>query len=159
MDIELENLKNEASVLRGVFIDRIIYLERTIDKFLSKHFCKTNELQDELMELVFASENSGFEKKRNLLGIILKRHYIDIFTDSKVFFSKLKSIQTHRNIFAHCMLDFRQDSVVEFTKTNTINFIKYYEKTQTKPYSEKLTKVIFEDLKYCVEFVQKLHRL
>ena len=93
MATDLQNFFIEASYTRAHIIGRVVLLESMIEIFLSTHFCKTKQLQDEIMETVFATLKITLDNKRDTMHAIMKKHYKEFLNKNKSFNSR-SALQT-----------------------------------------------------------------
>lgn len=116
---------------RGQIIGDLIYLERLIDEFISRHLCETGEKQKEIFELILANEKMGFSNKIQVLEFIIKTHKKEFLTSNQNIFADLKKLNDERNIVAHYLLDTSENGRKVFQESKSIGFVKFRNSTKT----------------------------
>lgn len=116
---------------RGQIIGDLIYVERLIDEFISRHLCETTEKQKEIFELILANERMGFSNKIQVFEFIIRTHKKEFLTSVPNMFSNLKNLNEERNIVAHYILDTSENARKAFQKSKSIGFVKFRNSTET----------------------------
>lgn len=116
---------------RGQIIGDLIYLERLIDEFISRHFCETREKQKEIFELILANERMGFSNKIQVFEFVIRTHKNEFMTLNPNIFSDLKKLNDERNIVAHYFLDTSENGRKVFLESKSIGFVKFRNSTET----------------------------
>ena len=118
---KMRSYKNSL-LLRGSFIERIVGIERQIDTFLSNYFSKNEFVGNELHEMLWCTERITIGSKKDIMFIILKKHYKDFLNEHPRFMDILERLIPHRNIFAHLEFDINSD---EAARKHSLVFKKY----------------------------------
>jgi tRNA G18 (ribose-2'-O)-methylase SpoU len=138
-----------AFLRRGSIINEAILLERQIDTYISKHFCKDEEKQKELMELIICTDRITFSSKHQVLKVLLEKYNPEFLKVNENILKDITTIIEHRNIFAHYWL-VTSDEMVKWAaegKTvfirfkNTIDYIEY-DKDKMAEIFNKITRAI-----------------
>ncbi|MEO6849307.1 MAG: hypothetical protein ABI166_01705 [Mucilaginibacter sp.] len=93
----LANPENEI----GNIVTRTISIEKYMDKILSIHFCESENKRDEFSSMILFNERITFDFKKNILSILLKKHYNNILINNPNLLKLLSDVPEHRNRFAH----------------------------------------------------------
>ena len=137
MDItQYASLVQKASYLRGFTINEIIHLERTIDEYLGRHFCKEQSTRSELMEWLLCTERITFNSKKDILKLYLEKHNPDFIKNNPSLFKDLDYIISKRNILAHQILDTSPIGMQKF-KEDKISFVKITHKHETIEFNQE----------------------
>ena len=121
--------------IRGKVLTKVIALESALNLALAQHFCRGNEMESTLVEMVFATKRITFDHKREILNGILNKYYgiESTVKGAKTLANKIKDIAEMRNIFAHYPLAIDDFSISDFKADKTLNFLKYsYSQTKEK---------------------------
>ncbi len=116
---------------RGQIIGDLIYLERLVDEFISRHFCETREKQKEIFELILANERMGLGNKIQVFEFIIKTHKKECLALNPSIFADLKKLSDERNIVAHYLLDTSKNGRKVFQESKRIGFVKFRNSTET----------------------------
>ena len=87
-----------ASQTRGVLINQIILLERLIDTYISKYFCKTPDKANELMDMILATRRMTLYGKAEVFRVILDKLYPEKKKENSTIAKNLKFIIEERNM-------------------------------------------------------------
>lgn len=126
-----EKILTQAAIVRGNFINHVSLIEKQIEIFISRYFCKDLERSAEMIEILIGDRFVSFESKRAAFENILKRHYSDTYKESKEYFEHLTIIQTQRNKLAHLIPYLGKEANERFKKDGAIGFVKFvFDKTK-----------------------------
>jgi hypothetical protein len=131
-------------------------LERTMDYFMSKHFCgnsnnKERDKSDQLMNIVFATKYMTFENKRNIFDYITTTYYSEYKEKNlKNIHADLDKFNRVRNSMAHYVIEYSPESIQRFLTTQEITFLKfekaiekiYYSSESSMAFAAKISKFI-----------------
>jgi len=123
---------HQAAHTRGVLINQIILLERLIDSYISKYFCKTQDKATELMDMILATRRMTFDGKTEVFRAILDKLYPEKKKENSTIAKDLKFIIEERNMLAHYFLDVSPDILNSFNETNSAFTLLKIEKTRTR---------------------------
>lgn len=133
---------NEARRIRGEIIERAIYLEREIDKFIAAHFCKTQEVKTEFIELIISTDRMTFEGKRQIFQFLVEKYHKDFLKKNQTIFKDISKVLEYRNKFAHYDLYGSFDAIQYFHERGSIFLVKFKNDTKhiefTKAYMEEM---------------------
>lgn len=125
-----KQIQFESYYYRGQIIGDLIYIERLIDEFISRHFCVAREKQKELFELILANERMGFGNKIQVFEFIVKEYRREFATAHPRLFNEIKKLNEERNIVAHYLLDTSENAVNIFQESKSIGFVKFRNSTE-----------------------------
>lgn len=151
MKIQGESIVLDAMNIRGFFITDTIAIERLIDDYIARYFCKTRKVQKELLELFLSTERIPFDMKRQAFKILTKKKHPDFEKTYKDFFPFLANIMEQRNIFAHYLLDMTKEGLKRYP--DEIGFIKYKNETTTIWYNNKQLLEHVKKHTYCLNII------
>jgi hypothetical protein len=149
MIISGSNIVSDAMSIRGFYITDTILIERVIDGYLAQYFCKTQYRQKEILELILSTESMPFERKRQILKVILNKHHPNIEKEYPNLFPYLVKIIEQRNIFAHYLLDTSKAALKRYPKE--IGFVKFKNETSTIWYNNELLNAHLKKHIYCLD--------
>jgi hypothetical protein len=140
---------NLAILRRGVIINETILLERQIDTYISKYFCKDPDKQKELMELIICTDRITFSSKQQVLKVLLEKNNPNFLNDNENILKDITTITEHRNIFAHYWL-VTSDEMAKWVNEKKTVFIKFkntidyieYDKDKMSDILNKITRAI-----------------
>jgi hypothetical protein len=149
-----ERYTNMAFLRRGLIINETIMLERLIDDFIIEHFCKDQEKQKELRELIIATNRMIFENKIQVLKVLLERHHKYVLeANPKLTSEILEKIIPERNVFAHYWL-VTSAEIVEYLKEGKTVFVKFKNTTEHLQYDDdKVREIMMLIAKYIKVFM------
>ena len=150
---DVVELLEYGTQIRGSVLTKVIALESALNVALAQHFCRGNEMEPTLIEMVFATKRVTFDHKREILNGILNKYYgvESTVKGAKTISNKIKDIAEMRNIFAHYPIAIDNDALSEFKSDKTLNFLKYsYSETKEKFTKEKIENFILT-IKTCHE--------
>jgi|GEM_PF-6930973 len=125
-----------AANLRGIVINTITMLERTIDTFLAYHYTKDNSSRLELMNTVFATKHISFEAKRMIFDHLTSTHHAEYKKlNLEGVHAKLDKFNKHRNALAHYVLDLKPDAIELFKKEKRVTFLKFEKSIENVTYT------------------------
>lgn len=124
----IDELLNYVAVFRGQFINRISYVERSMEIIIANHYCKDPVLQIEFIDFILGERFISFEGKRTAFDQIIKKHHSKISNDYKEMFEKLSIVQNQRNKLAHYMTCLTDEAMVKFQKDKTFGLVQYLDK-------------------------------
>lgn len=113
VESQLNDVRTNPILLRGIVLDGVIDIERKIDDYLSTYFCNSLLTKNELNELLFFSEKLTPDMKRQIFVALLIRHNSDFITDYPSFLPFLERVIPHKHTFSHLQLDADQSSKKE----------------------------------------------
>jgi hypothetical protein len=136
----------EASVLlRGMFINEVILLEKIIDNWLAKYFCKNKKRQKEMFELILCHDRLTYSSKVQVFIFLVQNHCKQFQNEHPAFAKDLAEIGEKRNMLAHWLLDSTYDAVAK----KELRFIKAKKMTPSIPFtSTDIVKLNDDILKY-----------
>ncbi len=150
---DVVELLEYGTKIRGSVLTRVIALESALNVALAQHFCRGNEMESTLIEMVFATKRVTFDHKREILNGIIKK-YLGVESTVKGAIStsnKVKEVAELRNIFAHYPIAIDDASISDFKSDKTLNFLKYsYSETKEKFTQDRIEKFI-STIKNCHE--------
>jgi hypothetical protein len=150
-------LNVESSFIRGLVINALTMLERTIDAFISIHFCRDQKKSIELMSNVFATKYITFEAKRLIFKSITDNHHKDYKQlNLKNIHAKLDEFNLHRNTLAHCVIDLKPDSIELFKRTKHVTFLIFDKSINTKVYSRDMAAKIVNEIYDFIKPIAKM---
>jgi hypothetical protein len=146
--------------LRGIIIATTINVEQQMNEFLGCHFCSSTKRKNELCELLFLTERSNFEYKKQITIAILNKHYKPFKFHNKKFVQYLSDISPYRNIFAHLELELDKCEGITTplgTEVSKIAF-KRYHMGEYKPAIYSITEIngLSEKMQYLIDGFKKL---
>lgn len=142
-----------AAFTRGIFIQETIQLERCIDEYICRHFCKDDDRKSELLECVMATKRITFDSKLDVARFIIEKHNKEFAILNPQYHKEIRSLIEHRNIFAHYLLDTSEGVMKEIKSKKDIVFIKFDREHKLIKYTEKELFLLFAMLqKYGEEF-------
>jgi hypothetical protein len=150
---DVVELLEYGTKIRGSVLTKVIALESALNLALAQHFCRGNEMESTLIEMVFATKRVTFDHKREILNGILKKYYgvESTVKGAKTISNKIKDVAELRNIFAHYPIAIDNDSISDFKSDKTLNFLKYsYSETKEKFTQDRIEKFI-STIKNCHE--------
>ncbi|MDQ6903985.1 MAG: hypothetical protein M3139_13350 [Bacteroidota bacterium] len=131
-------LNIESSLVRGIVINALTLFERTIDAFLSNHFCRDKSRASELMTHVFATKYITFENKRMIFQSLTDTHHKEYKKLNLGNIHKsLEKFNRHRNILAHCVVDLKPKSIELFKSTKEVTFLKFEKSIEQEIYTRE----------------------
>jgi len=138
----IREMVNYCSEIRGRLLGQIVFIEKMIDFYIAKHFCKDDDYAIELVDLLLGDRFVSFESKRSVFDILIKKYNKEYYTDNKSIFEDLTYLQTQRNRYAHLIQDVGEEAVNKFILDKTIGLVKFKEKTEPFWYSrEEIIKI------------------
>jgi SAM-dependent MidA family methyltransferase len=100
------NEHEKRLLLTGYIIYSTVEIERKIDNFIAKHFCKSKKLANQLKQTLLFTERLTFDAKKDVLISVLKNDYKRFIEDNPKFIANLSEIAPQRNVFAHLDVDY-----------------------------------------------------
>jgi hypothetical protein len=146
---DIQNILVKAAYLRGSFINDTILLERVIDEFICRHFCSEENKKVELLESLMSTKRITFDSKLAVAKFIIDNHYPEFDEKYPNYKKDITDIITHRNVFAHFLLDTSDDGV-EKMKLGGIQFLKFEKKTIPVLYDDLQIKEIDKKIRMYV---------
>jgi hypothetical protein len=125
MEISHSSMTQDSFDIRGMIINSMTILERTMDVFLSNHFCSEIEKRVEIMNCLFATKYITFESKRQILNYILITHYKKSESRLKDINADLDRFNQHRITAAHFVVDYSNEAIQHYNKTKEVTFLKF----------------------------------
>jgi len=146
--------------LRGIIIATTISVEQQMNEFLGRHFCSSEQRKNELCELLFLTERSNFEYKKQITIALLDKHYKPFKYHNKKFVQYLSDISPFRNIVAHLDIELDKcESVYTPLKTEVSKIVfKRYHMGEYKPAIYSITQIneLSEKMYYVIEGFKQL---
>jgi hypothetical protein len=137
--------------IRGHIIDKCILLERLIDIYIATHFCgHWTQRTTELIELIIATNRMIWENKVQVFKILLERHKKAFLDTNPKLINIIIGIITHRNVFAHYMTMFGEESKDKFEKDKTITLVKFKNSVEYVTYTNDEIQKIYSDITDCI---------
>lgn len=100
-----DQFKIKSAIARGMVLEICTLYERNLEGVLSNYFCRDENHQRELVELIFGTERLMLSSKQKILIELLKRkcsHDNNEFQKRfKGLEKRLKNFADTRNVFAH----------------------------------------------------------
>ena len=153
MDDVRKMLINESFTLRGVILYATVTIERKIDDFLSDYFCSAKATGNELKEMLWKTERINLGSKKDILFMLLNRHYKPFLKKYPKFITMLEDFIPHRNILAHLELDMSDIS----KEAGGLIFMKYKEgKLVKKKYSAETVIKLKNDISELAKILDDL---
>jgi hypothetical protein len=147
-----ENYRS-SMILRGMMIEKTIVIERLIDTFLSNYFAKNKFIGNELHEVLWCTERITLGSKKDILFVLLRKHYKDFLENTPDFISRLESVIPHRNNFAHLEIDLSEDAI----NRDAILLKKYKNgKLELREYSTATLTPLIDDMDAATELLRDL---
>ncbi|WP_214072183.1 hypothetical protein [Mucilaginibacter sp. dw_454] len=122
----VEDILHYIALFRGIFINKMSYIERTIELVIADHYCK-NGLSVEFVDFIIGEKHVSFDSKKVIFEKILQKHHKDYYEKSKHLLKKIEFFQPHRNKLAHYMACLTDESIEKFKKDKTFGLIQYLE--------------------------------
>ncbi len=142
----------DAATLRGHIINGMTYLERTIDTFISCHFCSDIIKADELIKCVFSSKYITFESKRSIFKNLLETHHKEYKKNNiDNIHADLDKFNEHRNNVAHFLLDLKPEALERYKNKKEITFLKFQNSLENKIYSFQTAIDIHNQMAACIK--------
>src|SRR5258705_4815226 len=107
---------------RGVIIQNAIEIERMMEYYIGKCFCRTENKITELILLMIAPIQ--FSQKKELFDFLIQSHNKKFLSKHMSCLSKIGTIIKERNIFAHWSADFSKHAEQDFEQRGVISFVK-----------------------------------
>jgi hypothetical protein len=105
-----KTLTNSTIFQRGLILHNIIALEKAIDIYLSRYFCKEQTQRTEILEQLFASDKITLRAKIQLFQSILETHEKVFLEENPKILKEIVDYCEKRNIFAHYIIEFNEDA-------------------------------------------------
>ncbi len=134
--------------IRGEFLIQANWVEDFIEQIISKLLVEKND--EERRELLISIlRRIQFSTKVSLLSTLMKKYLSEFKMEESDIFKELDEIKNIRNMFAHSVMDLRD----EFLDSNPRDVVQYEFKKDGKTIYKKFTK---KKLKECRDLVFKL---
>jgi hypothetical protein len=147
MFIKGNSMFEDASMVRGFFINETIFIERIIDDIFSRFFCDTYKKGHVLKEMFLSTERITFEMKRQGLKHLLNKLVPSPADNDELLFPYLTAIMEYRNVFAHYELDLSDKALKKYPKE--LGFVKYKNETKTIWYNDMQLQLHYDKITYC----------
>jgi hypothetical protein len=140
----------QCAQVRGIVLQECILMERLMDSVIADFFCKEQEMREALMDIILCTKRMTFESKTSTFREILNRRFPgNEKQNTAIYKSIINTIET-RNMFAHYVVDYSNQAVVDYIQTQTTVALLKYDK---KRVSEIFTRERVESI------VAKIHSI
>lgn len=137
-----EEMLNYIAVFRGQFINKMSYIERSIELVIANHYCTDEEKIIEFIDFFIGEKHISFEAKRSTFVQIMEKHHPEKRTKYSQMFSHLLYVMPERNKVAHYLACITDEAIERFEKDKTFALVQYYKKTIPVWYDvERQTKI------------------
>jgi hypothetical protein len=149
-----EQIQNSALKIRGYMLNELIFIERLIDEYITRHFCKDEHKKKELFEFIVC-EYVAFEPKRHLLNYLIEKYDKELFENNESNLKDLTDLMVKRNRFAHWMVDTSEEAHDLF-KQNKIRLTRFKNKTEHYIITDKIIEELGVKIKNCRDMMAEL---
>ncbi|MBL7745660.1 MAG: hypothetical protein JNN00_19470 [Chitinophagaceae bacterium] len=115
-------INGSAKDIRGIMIENAVEIERMMEYYIGKCFCRTEEKITEMIMLIIAPMQ--FTQKKELFMFLITSHNKKFLNKHKSILSSAGSVIKHRNIFAHWSVDYSSIAEDDFVKKQVLHFVK-----------------------------------
>lgn len=154
----VNELQFKSAQFRGNILDSVSMLEMIMDVFIATFFCRNEQRIKDMQMFMIGDNRMSLESKRQVFYAIATRYYknwYNSFSPDKKLNKALIDIIEQRNIFAHCVLDIRSESVIKFKKTGVVSFLRFKDDVSPFYYTDETFLKLYEDILYIHYFIEE----
>jgi hypothetical protein len=142
----------KSNLIRGKVIGKAIYLEKTIDLWLSEYFCHNKGRAEDLFYLILCHDRLGFEAKRQVFCYVVEHKCNDFFRKYPTLNKDLSYIIEQRNILAHYQID----STVDGLDSIEVGFLKVKNKQLRVPFTKEKIEDLYHKMGFYANAIKEL---
>jgi len=145
-----------AAKYRGEVINETIWIEKSVDVYIAKYFCKNEAIGKEMHLMILGDNRMTFENKKQVFDFLAKKHEMDWYQSYNSIRDNsrkknrvplagdLDYIIGERNVLAHCMLDVSKEALE--LGDGTIRFRRFKNDYQAFDFNEEKLNLIHKIL-------------
>ena len=148
----IEGLTELSSRYRGYVLERCVEVENSVNGYIMKFFF--DDLKKGMLLVFYLLDRLSFDAKISVFQSMLQKRFgKDYKRNCDKMMGKIRAVKDDRNIFAHYLLNLRQDApalgVSYFKMRNDVALVNYD--------NDKM-KIVFERIEECIVWIEGLQK-